>query len=185
MERYQDPQFWLEISVTIIAGAALLTVISLGMKVVARRTDVPQLAMKPLRTVLWWGGLLLMVAVLASKAFDMNLISVVAGGLALVAIGFVAVWSLLSHFMATILLIILRPFKIDDWVEFPGEDVQGRVIDLNLFFTLLDNKEGEHFVIPNNMFFQKVLRHVPSKGQGKELGEQLQESKPATETEDA
>lgn len=105
--------------------------------------------------------------------------AVIGGALALVAIGIVAVWSLMSHLTATMLLILLRPFRVHDWIDFPGEDVQGNVVDLNLFFTLLDNRSGEHFIIPNNLFFQKSFRHVPQKtGARIELHEQLDRSKP-------
>src|SRR5258708_35175233 len=54
---------------------------------------------------------------------------------ALVAIGFVAVWSILSNTLCTIVILIFRPFAIGDELEFPGEPIRGRVVDLNFIYT--------------------------------------------------
>ena len=78
--------------------------------------------------------------------------------LGLVAIGFVAVWSLISHTSATMLILFLRPFQIGDDIEFPGEPVKGRVVDLNFFFTTLVDHDATLYQIPNNLFFQKTLK---------------------------
>ena len=78
--------------------------------------------------------------------------------LAMVAIGFFAVWSLLSHTTATIILIILHPFSVGDDIELPSENVKCRVIDLNFFFTTLIIHDGSQWRVPNNLFFQKVIK---------------------------
>jgi small-conductance mechanosensitive channel len=78
--------------------------------------------------------------------------------LAMVAIGFVAVWSILSNTLCTIIIMIFRPFSVGDEIEFAGDPVKGRVIDLNFFYTTLDAGDGSVLQVPNNMFFQKVVR---------------------------
>jgi small-conductance mechanosensitive channel len=83
--------------------------------------------------------------------------------LSLVAIGFVAMWSILSHMFASILIVAFRPFEIDDHIEIVGEDpILGKVIELNLVYTTLRTADGGTLRIPNNLFFQKVhKRHAP------------------------
>ena len=88
------------------------------------------------------------------------------GVLVLLAIGFVAVWSLLSNLLCSVLLIIFAPFRIDDEIEIQDPaaqvKVRGRVLDINLMFTTLqvtDETEAESLLrVPNNVFFQKYVR---------------------------
>lgn len=79
--------------------------------------------------------------------------------LSLVAIGFVAMWSILSHMLASVLIVVFRPFEVGDRVEIVGDDpVVGEVTDLNPVYTTLRADDGGIFQVPNNQFFQKVLK---------------------------
>ncbi len=93
-----------------------------------------------------------------------NLWSTLVPILSLVAIGFVAMWSILSHMLASILIVIFRPFEVGDRVEIVGDDpVIGEVTDLNPVYTTLRAEDGGTLQVPNNLFFQKTLkRHAPS-----------------------
>lgn len=102
---------------------------------------------------------------------------------AMVAIGFVAVWSVLSNLLCTLMLIIFRPFQIGDKIEIidPAmtSGVQGRVRNINLLFTTLmeknaDNDETWRIHVPNNLFFQKLLKCKPG-NQTYRLDDQLLE----------
>ena len=150
----------------------------------ARQAKLEPIAARPIGVLLRWAGILVILGLLVNKLFGIDLMGLILGGLALVAVGVVAVWSMLSHMTATILLILLKPFQIGHWIGFSGEEVAGRVVDVNMFYTLLDNDEtGEQYIIPNNHFFQKTIRHTPGKGRGKAaLHEQLARSG-ALETE--
>jgi small-conductance mechanosensitive channel len=77
---------------------------------------------------------------------------------ALVGIGFFAVWSVLSNWLCTFVILVTRPFAIGDDVEFVGDPVRGRVVDLNFIYTTLRTDDGGTLQIPNNLFFQKVLK---------------------------
>jgi small-conductance mechanosensitive channel len=79
--------------------------------------------------------------------------------LSLVAIGFVAMWSMLSHMLASVLILVFRPFELGDRVELVGDDpVVGEVADLNPVYTTLHTDDGGLLRVPNNLFFQKVLK---------------------------
>lgn len=104
------------------------------------------------------------VAALQVLGFDLNrLWSTVVHLLSLVAIGFVATWSILSHMPASILIVIFRPFEVGDRVRIIGDDlVLGEVTDLNPMYTTLRAEDGGTLQVPNNLFFQKALkRHAP------------------------
>jgi len=78
--------------------------------------------------------------------------------LGLVAIGFFAVWSILSNIFAGVVIFFTRPFKIDGTIEIIPDGIRGKVRDINGFFTLLTDEEGRTINIPNNMIYQKIIK---------------------------
>ena len=78
--------------------------------------------------------------------------------LAVIAIGFFAIWSLLSNICAGVILFFTSPFKVDDYIEILPENITGKVLAVNLFFALLEDDEGYHINVPNSLFFQKYIK---------------------------
>lgn len=82
------------------------------------------------------------------------------------AVAFFAAWSVLSNIFCTVLILTTRPFRLYDHIEIlengekPG--LRGRVIDVNLVYTTLQEQrgDGEDTVlrVPNNLFFQRTVR---------------------------
>ena len=62
------------------------------------------------------------------------------------AIGF-ALQGSLANFAAGVLLIIFRPFKVDDFIEAAG--VKGTVEELSIFTTLLRTPDNKAVIVPN------------------------------------
>ena len=107
----------------------------------------------------------LTVAALLALGIDLQgLWSSVVAALSLVAIGFVAMWSILSHMLASVLIVVFRPFEVGDRVELVGDDpLVGDVVDLNPVYTTLRTEDGGTLQVPNNLFFQKaVKRQAPA-----------------------
>lgn len=85
------------------------------------------------------------------------------------AVAFFAAWSVLSNIFCSLLIFIMRPFRLLDHIELleggdkPG--LRGRVIDVNLVYTTLEeiDEEGRPTVlqVPNNLFFQRTTRRWP------------------------
>ena len=89
--------------------------------------------------------------------------------LMLIAVGFVAVWSILSNASCALFLVLFAPFRIGDDIEIMEASAQdpdksglrGRVVDISFLYTTLKEscEAGEFLVrIPNNQFFQKAIR---------------------------
>ncbi len=85
----------------------------------------------------------------------------------LVAVGFVAVWSVLSNLLCTFMLVISQLFQIGDQIEIIDPSmttgIKGRVRNINLLFTTLvevneDQTKVWRTYIPNNLFFQKIVK---------------------------
>lgn len=82
------------------------------------------------------------------------------------AVAFFAAWSVLSNIFCTVLILTTRPFRLYDYVELlengekPG--LRGRIVDIRLVYTILQEtggeREGTTLQVPNNLFFQRVVR---------------------------
>lgn len=155
-------------SLSHFGGVAILAVSAAGLVHVARsrcrptRTvSLPQRRLGIPRGATRWGiiGGLTLVALLGFGIDLKGLWSTVAATLSLVAIGFVAMWSILSHMLAAILIIVFQPFELGDRVEIVGDDpVAGEVYGLNPVYTSLRTEDGGTLLVPNNLFFQKTIK---------------------------
>lgn len=81
----------------------------------------------------------------------------------LIAIGFIAVWSVLSNIVCAMIILITQPYKIDQKITILPEDITGVVDEITLFFTIIQDKKGNLIHIPNNMMFQRMFTHVVKK----------------------
>jgi small-conductance mechanosensitive channel len=134
----------------------------------AVRLEAPPLALRPLTMA---GRTLVLVVVLSTMAehyFAVDFFAVLGGLLALIGVGFVAVWSTLSNVLCTFLLLTVRPFRVGDELELVPDPLRGRVVDLNLFFTTLEAEDGRLIQLPNNFFFQRAVMRRRHAG-GEEL----------------
>jgi small-conductance mechanosensitive channel len=144
----------------IVVAIVLNLVIGRSLSLIGRRTSFTDQEIRPVRRTIKW------IITIAALVFVLGAFGLNVGGmwgvlstiLAMVAIGFVAVWSVLSNTLCTLIIMVFRPFAVGDEVEIPQDAVKGRVIDLNVFFTTLDAGDGSVMQVPNNLFFQKVIR---------------------------
>jgi small-conductance mechanosensitive channel len=84
--------------------------------------------------------------------------TVLISGAAVIGVGFLAVWTMVSNITASLFLTIWRPFHLGATIELLPENLKGRVIDRNMMFTAVRDEAGSILQIPNNLFFQKVFR---------------------------
>lgn len=174
----------LPVAIVIILGGVLINLVaSRALSLLAKRTDLSEADVAPARNMLrWLVRIIVFVLVLSVFGFELGGIwALVSTVFAMIAIGFVAVWSLLSHSTATILLVIIRPFQVGDDIALLSENMAGRVVDLNFFFTTLLDHEGNEWRVPNNLFFQKVMKRTKQPA-SISLSSQLNNPEPATVT---
>jgi small-conductance mechanosensitive channel len=79
---------------------------------------------------------------------------------AMVAIGFFAVWSVLSNITSSILIFFLFPYKIGDHIQVVGEDIKGTISDITLFHLIVESDDAGIVTIPNNVVIQKSIRII-------------------------
>ncbi len=95
--------------------------------------------------VLLWGGSL--------ENFWISLTSIIA----VVAIGFFAVWSILSNVVAGVILLVSRHINVEDQVELMPDGVKGRIKDISLMFVTLESG-GDKIQVPNNLMLQRMVK---------------------------
>lgn len=159
--------------------AAALVVSALFKRLINRRLQAQHLApvmAARLHTLRRWAILVLaVVAVLEVLDVFGSAWALISAGLAAVAVGFVAAWSVLSNVTSALLLLAFRPFRMGERVELMESGavppIGGRVVDMNLMYTTLaveelaagdddapDETAHQYLRVPNNLFFQKVIR---------------------------
>ncbi|MBD2102784.1 mechanosensitive ion channel family protein [Leptolyngbya sp. FACHB-261] len=77
------------------------------------------------------------------------------------AIG-LALQNTLSHFAAGVMLILLRPFEVGDFIEAAG--VSGMVDAIGIFSTVLITPDHVKIIVPNNNLFGGVLKNTSALG---------------------
>lgn len=96
------------------------------------------------------------------SAFGVNTTSVAALlGSAGVAIG-LAVQGSLSNFAGGVLLLILKPFKVGDYILEDTNKNEGIVTDIQIFYTKLKTAEGRMVVLPNGDLANTSLTNYSS-----------------------
>jgi small-conductance mechanosensitive channel len=100
-------------------------------------------------------------AITALGTMGINVSALVAGlGLTGFALGF-ALKDILSNLVAGVLILLYRPFRVNDYILVAGNE--GVVTEIDLRYTTLQ-KEGQIFLIPNSVLFTNSIGVVKSKG---------------------
>ncbi len=110
------------------------------------------------------------LALHVAGAFE-HVFAVVTALLTTIAVGFFALWSVLSNIVCALLILVFRPFQVGDRIEVlegSAPHPQGNVSNLNLLFVTLEDRTEDgtlvQLQVPNTLFFQKVVRRVMSSG---------------------
>jgi len=82
------------------------------------------------------------VAVLAAASFAVGL----------------ALQGTLANFAAGVMLLVFRPFKVNDYVEIADET--GFVRDISLFFTRITTRDNRLIIVPNGDIFGSTIRNI-------------------------
>lgn len=78
---------------------------------------------------------------------------------AIAGVALFAAWSNLSNLTSSVIIFFSLPFKIDDHIRILDGDntVEGKIIDMTLFYVLIENEENKIISYPNNTFIQKAV----------------------------
>jgi small conductance mechanosensitive channel len=165
LEKYQDivVQYTVEFGVKILAaiafwviGRMLINFVISLVRSALERQKVDPTALRYVGSIITVTlNVLLVIGILGYFGIQTTTFAALLAG-AGVAIGMA--WSgLLAHFAAGAFLIVLRPFKVGDFVHVAG--VTGTVKEIGLFATTLDTPDGVFTTIGNNKLFSDNIQN--------------------------
>ncbi|MCQ6960581.1 mechanosensitive ion channel family protein [Mucilaginibacter aquariorum] len=102
----------------------------------------------------------LIITVFNVVGFQLTFISTVIGALS-VAAG-LALSGTLQNFAGGVLILLLKPFEIDDHIIAQGQD--GRVQAIQLFYTEILTADNKTVIIPNGKLFNEVITNITRQG---------------------
>jgi len=162
---------WIGVQILLIllAGYLAQRFVARGLTRLGERYPFPPQLLMPLRGGLRWlimGSAVIFVLERLGVSATV-LWTALSGFVAVAAVAFFAMWSVLSNLLCAILIFTVGPFRLGDVVELvdtvdkPG--VKGRVVAINLLYTTLIEAEeagtGSAMVqVPNSLFFQRSVR---------------------------
>ena len=79
-----------------------------------------------------------------------------------VAIG-LAVQGSISNFAGGILILILKPFVVGDYIVVNGESLEGTVKEIQIFYTKLATVDNQRVVVPNSILTENSLTNVTAR----------------------
>ncbi|NUT87532.1 mechanosensitive ion channel family protein [Pseudomonas corrugata] len=162
---------WLGVQVLLIllVGYVMQRVVARALTGLGERYPFPPHLLIVLRGVLRWlimGSAVLVVLERLGVSATV-LWTAISGFVAVAAVAFFAIWSVLSNLLCAVLIYTVGPFRLGDVVELveatdkPG--IKGRVVAINLLYTTLIEPEelgtGSSMAqVPNSLFFQRSVR---------------------------
>lgn len=79
--------------------------------------------------------------------------------LTVIGVALFAQWSILSNITSGFIVLFSFPFKIGDTIKIHDKDfpIEGEIISIHTFYTLVKTLEGELVTYPNSLFLQKGI----------------------------
>jgi small conductance mechanosensitive channel len=162
------PDFWTQMQVLLVDGGLKLVIAVLILAagwilatwvkrwIEAALAHLPlDLTLKPLLASLVRYAILVLTFILVLGQFGVQTTSLIAVmGAAGLAIG-LAMQGTLSNVAAGVMLLILRPFRVGQFVEVGGK--QGTVREIGLFTTLLITRDNIYVSMPNSSIFGATI----------------------------
>ncbi|WP_084456507.1 mechanosensitive ion channel family protein [Desulfogranum mediterraneum] len=150
------PNIILAVAILIIGRWLAMWLASLGKKAMVRGNVDVTLA-RFLAKLIYY-AMLAAVLIAAADQMGIKTTSFVAiFGAASLAIG-LALKDSLSNFASGIMLILFRPFKVNDFVTAGG--VSGKVEQVDIFSTIILTPDNQQFIVPNSSITANVITNV-------------------------
>lgn len=126
------------------------------------RTSVDAGVMQFVDSMLKFGLYALLIVIIATN-FGIESSSIAALiASAGVAIG-LAIQGSLSNFAGGVLILLLKPFAVGDYIVVPKENIEGSVKEIQIFYTKLATVDNQTVVVPNSILTNNSLKNVTAR----------------------
>ncbi|HEX8023091.1 mechanosensitive ion channel family protein [Mucilaginibacter sp.] len=103
---------------------------------------------------------LLVIWVMNIIGWEMTIFTTIIGAFS-VAAG-LALSGTFQNFAGGVLILLLKPFELDDSIVAQGQD--GRVVSIQMFYTVLITADNKTVIIPNGKLFNEVIVNITREG---------------------
>ncbi|MES2064161.1 MAG: mechanosensitive ion channel domain-containing protein [Bacteroidota bacterium] len=103
---------------------------------------------------------LLVITVMNIIGFQLTIFTTIIGAFS-VAAG-LALSGTFQNFAGGVLILLLKPFEVDDSIVAQGQD--GKVTSIQIFYTVLVTADNKTVIIPNGKLFNEVIVNVTREG---------------------
>ena len=103
---------------------------------------------------------LLIISVMNIIGFELTVFTTIIGAFS-VAAG-LALSGTFQNFAGGVLILLLKPFEVDDNIIAQGQD--GKVTSIQIFYTVLITADNKTIIIPNGKLFNEVIVNVTRAG---------------------
>lgn len=153
-----------QILITVILLIIVLVLNSLSKRAIRRFGKTSSIDMNNRKIIFYLSNLFFygLAIVVITLIWGVNLqeFSVfISSTLAVVGIGFVAQWSILSNLTASVILFFSHPLRLGDRVRVMDKDFDwtGKVEDISGFYLFMRTDDGRKISIPTNLVIQKGI----------------------------
>ncbi|PWL38456.1 mechanosensitive ion channel protein MscS [Flagellimonas aquimarina] len=163
-----------QILITVILLIIILILNSLSKRAIRRFGKISSIDMNNRKIIFYLSNLffygLAIVVITIIWGVNLQEFSVfISSVLAIVGIGFVAQWSILSNLTASVILFFSHPLRLGDRVRVLDKDFDwtGKVEDISGFYLFMRTDDGRKISIPTNLVIQKgieILHHDEKTG---------------------
>ena len=87
----------------------------------------------------------------------------ISGGVAAIILG-IGVSTIIGNILSGGLILTTYPAKIGDSIHVVGDNIRGKIDEINMFYTKIQTDEGKEYIIPNNAIIQgnvRILKDIP------------------------
>ncbi|MGN6178426.1 MAG: mechanosensitive ion channel family protein [Mucilaginibacter sp.] len=104
--------------------------------------------------------ILLIILVMTIMGFQLTIFGTLIGAFGVA--GGLALSGTLQNFAGGVLILLLKPFEVDDSIVAQGQD--GVVTSIQIFYTVLLTADSKTVIIPNGKLFNEVIVNVTREG---------------------
>lgn len=159
-----------EILLTIILLAVIIALNSLSKRGIRRFGKTSSIDMNSRKIIFYLSNLLFyliaFIGISLIWGVDLKDFSVFMSSiLAILGVGFVAQWSILSNLTASVILFFNHPLRLGDRIRVMDKDFDwtGKVEDISGFYLFMRTDDGKQITIPTNLVIQKGIEILKEK----------------------